>query len=61
MILIDIEPTTNRRQRATCKVFPELAAFGADRKQARRNAEIALERAICARIAQDAALPKPAT
>lgn len=59
--LIDIEPTIDGSQRATCKAFPELAALGADRKQARKNAVVALERAISARIAQGRALPKPAT
>ena len=59
--LIDIEQTTDGPQRATCKAFPELAAFGADRKQARRNAVGALEKAISARIARGRPLPQPAT
>jgi antitoxin HicB len=59
--LIDIEPAADGSQRATCKAFPELAAFGADRKQARRTAVGALEKAISARIAHGRSLPKPAT
>lgn len=59
--LIDIEPTADDSQRATCKAFPEFAAVGADRKQARRNALGALERTISARIVHGRALPKPAT
>lgn len=59
--LIDIEPTTEGPLRATCKAFPELAAFGADRRRARKNAVVALERAIAARIDHGRALPKPAT
>lgn len=59
--LIDIAPAAGGAQRASCKAFPELAAFGADRKQARKNAVGALEKAISARIAHGHTLPKPAT
>lgn len=59
--LIDIEPTDDRAQRATFRAFPEIAAAGADRKQARRNAVVALEKAISARIAHGRPLPQPAT
>jgi antitoxin HicB len=59
--LIDIERTSDRSQRVTCKAFPELAASGADRKQARRNAAVALERVISARIIHSRPVPRPAT
>ena len=58
--LINIE-SAGGTHRAICKAFPEFAAFGADRKQARRNATGALEKVIAARIAQGQPLPKPAT
>jgi antitoxin HicB len=59
--LIDIGSTTDGSQRATCKAFPEFAVLGVDRKQVRRNAVVALERAISARIALGRPVPKPAT
>jgi len=59
--LIEVERTTDGSHRATCKAFPEFAAFGADRKQARRNAAAALEKVISARIAHGRPLPKPAS
>jgi antitoxin HicB len=59
--LFDIEPAADGSQRATCKAFPELAAFGADRKLARKNAVAALEKAISARMAHGRPMPQPAT
>ena len=41
--------------------FPNSLCSGADRKQARRNVNVALERVITARIALGRSLPKPAT
>ena len=59
--LIDIERAADGSLRATCKAFPEFVAIGADRKQVRRNAAVALERVITARIVQGRGLPKPAS
>jgi antitoxin HicB len=59
--LIDIARMPNGSQRATCKVFPEFAAVGIDRKQVRRNAAVVLEKVITARIVQGRGLPKPAS
>jgi antitoxin HicB len=58
--LINIE-SAGGTHRVICQAFPEFAAFGVDRKHARRNATGALEKVISARIARGQPLPKPAT
>ena len=58
--LIDIEPDTDGSLLATCRAFPELTTFGADKAQVRKNALGALEEAIAARIDDGDPLPAPA-
>jgi antitoxin HicB len=59
--LIDIEPDTDGSLLATCKAFPELTTFGADKAQVWKSALGALEEAIAARIDDGDPLPAPAT
>jgi antitoxin HicB len=59
--LIDIEPDTDGSLLATCKAFPELTTFGADKAQVSKSALGALEEAIAARIDDGDPLPAPAT
>jgi antitoxin HicB len=59
--LVDIELDTDGSLLATCKAFPELTTFGADKAQVWKNALGALEEAIAARIDDGDAVPAPAT
>lgn len=59
--LIDIEPDTDGSLLATCKAFPELTTFGADKAQVWKNALGSLEEAIAARIDDGDPLPAAAT
>ena len=58
--LIDIAPDDGTLL-ATCKAFPELTTFGADKAAVGKNAVGALEEAIAARIDDGEDLPAPAT
>ena len=59
--LIDIEPDDNETLLATCRAFPELTTFGADKADVQANASKALEEAIAARIDDGDDLPAEAT
>src|SRR5260370_29800187 len=59
--LVDIDTVTDGSLLATCKAFPELTTFGADKAQVWKNALGSLEEAIAARIDDGDPLPAAAT
>ncbi|MDR2573776.1 MAG: type II toxin-antitoxin system HicB family antitoxin [Desulfovibrio sp.] len=57
---VTLVPDDNETWLALCAVLPEVTTFGATREEALRNAALAIEEALAARMAGQKDLPLPA-